>query len=159
MKKINGRRDREIARRTRDNQWEFMADVQRFGILHVCTWNKNRRLSQKNERRFCLMDWMDIAAWMRAHRAWFRTGPWDHSRDTFPVALTRAGRAALRRRAVRHDREPVTGGLVEPGHVTAMHFHYQRPLWEMQQLRDPLHGERSRLRENWGLTPEWRRAA
>lgn len=159
MKKLNDRWDREIARRIRDEQWQFMADVQRVGILHVCTWNKARRLSQQNERRFCLMGWLDIASWMRAHRTWFRTGPWDRSRDTFSISLTSAGRAALRRRATRHDQAPVTGGLVEPGHTTAVRFYYHRPLWEMLQLRDPLHDERSRQRENWRLTPEWRRAA
>lgn len=114
----------QIARRTRDDMWVLMDRLARQGIVHVCTWNKNRRPQGRNELRCGLLDWFGYASWIHRHRPWFRYGCWDRRRDTFPMSLTPAGRIALRRRSPRDDRSMVYGGLVEPGYqVQPRDFH------------------------------------
>lgn len=138
-RRLNDRFSRQIARRTRDGQWDLMRRLARQGIVHICTWNKKRRPEGRNEIRYCLMGWFEDAAFIRAHRNWFGRGPWDDARDTFPMWLTPAGRAALK--GLPDDRKPVFGGLVEPGYqCIPLDFH-----------RD-LNEQRARNREVAGLS-------
>jgi hypothetical protein len=138
-RRLNDKLSRQIARRVRDGHWEFMAKLARFGVVHVCTWNKARRKEGRNEMRCGLLDWFEYAAFIRAHRAWFGQGPWDTRRDTFPMWLTPAGRQALATRP--DDSNPVFGGLVEPGYqCIPLDFHRS------------LHEQRTVLRERRGLS-------
>jgi hypothetical protein len=104
----------QYARRLRDRQWWFMERMARVGTLWYCPWNKCRRPAAPDEVRDSLLSAISLLDWIDQHPAWFLEGPWDETRDAFPLQLTEAGRAALQQRE-RYDWEPVRGGLVAPG--------------------------------------------
>lgn len=140
-RRLNTALSRQIARRTRDWHWDFMHRLARQGIVHVCLWNKYRHKERRTELRCGLIDGMELMAWVRAHRRWFRYGPHDRQRNAFPMWLTPAGKLAARQRAHAHDRAPVLGGLVDPG--------YQA---EPREFHRDLNEQRERMRERCGLS-------
>lgn len=109
---------RDMARRTRDGQWDFMQQVADQGTIWLCWWNKNRhhdRESAPEDLVICgLIDGMELLGWMKSHKDWWVIGSWSDERYAAPVSLTPAGHEALASRAL-YDLEPVNGGLVEPG--------------------------------------------
>lgn len=107
---------RHVARRVRNDHWEFMERLARYGIVHVCPWAKHRsNRAGPNEIIEGPLTWGEFATWIKQHRPWFLWGAWDDRRQTVSYWLTPAGRAAVRRRPARDDSLPVHGGLVEPG--------------------------------------------
>jgi hypothetical protein len=117
-KRLTSLSDRQMARHMRDAQWRFMERVAKHDPLWVCWWNKNGHHDAKTapaDLEICgLIDGMELLAWMRTHRGWWKIGDWSDERYAAPVRLTPAGRKALRERE-RYDMELVEGGLVEPG--------------------------------------------
>jgi hypothetical protein len=117
-KRLTSRRDREMARRIRDGQWEFMDRVFRLGTVWVCWWNENGHHDENSipdDLMVCgLIDGMELLAWLHSHKDWWTIDEWSDERYAAPVSLTDAGRAALAARD-QYDMELVTGGLVEPG--------------------------------------------
>lgn len=122
----------QTARRERDFHWALMERMARRGIVHICPWDKKRLATRQNEHRCGLIDWFELAAWLRQHRSWFGQGAFNRARDTFPCWLTPRGRAALRKRRRRDDLAPVLGGLVEPGFQVQPREFY-RCLWEQRK--------------------------
>lgn len=119
--------DREMARRIRDRHWEIMEQVGRLGTVWCCWWDKVGRFNKRDIRTgarvdlapddvivFDLFSAMGFLEWTRRHKDWWTIGEWSDAQYAAPVSLTDAGREALRNRD-RHDMEPVTGGMVEPG--------------------------------------------
>jgi hypothetical protein len=122
---------RSWARRTRDDHWEFMERLARYGIVHVCPWAKHRSSSAgQNELIECPLTWCEFATWIQQHRSWFRWGAWDDRRQTVAYWLTPAGRAAARRKPARDDALPVHGGLVEPGWKARPRSFYRDLYWQ-----------------------------
>jgi hypothetical protein len=115
-RRLRSKFDRECARNTRDQHWDFMEKVQRLGVVWWCIWNKKKMPELQDEHRCSLISGMELNEWIHRHRDWWRIGKWDEARYACPVRLTTAGRQALRDRA-RYDMEDVTGGLVEPGFI------------------------------------------
>lgn len=113
-KRLTQKRDREMARRMRDHQWQFMERVAQLRTLWFCVWNKYRREELADEHRAGLIDGLELLEWIDSHPDWWVKGEWSDERYAFPLQLTDAGRLALTDRA-KYDMEPVTGGLVEPG--------------------------------------------
>lgn len=108
---------RQMARRMRDGQWAFAERVAARGTLWVCWWNKNRHHQppHPDDLEICgLIDGMELLEWLGSHPSWWAVGPRSEARYAAPVSITAAGRQALQNRSL-YDREPVTGGLVEPG--------------------------------------------
>ena len=102
------------ARRIRDRQWKLMERMIEHGTLWICPWNKRRLPESEDEYRSCLLGWNEMAEWFTRHSDWFEIGEWDDDRYAYPYRLTDAGSQALTERH-KYDREPVYGGLVEPG--------------------------------------------
>ena len=118
-KRLTTQDDRDCARRVRDAQWEFMEQIQKFGTVWWCIWNKNSHHEPPYPEDYLicgLIDGMELNSWMHSHPDWWIKGEWDESRYAMPVQLTDAGRAALANRA-QYDMEDVEGGLVEPGFI------------------------------------------
>lgn len=121
-RRLKSKRDRQMARRMRDQQWGVMERVERIGTLWICWWNKNSHHDERRARlpadlHVCgLIDGVELLEWMKSHDDWWEIGEWNDGRYAAPVRLTDAGRAALADRS-RYDMEPVTGGLVEPGWI------------------------------------------
>jgi hypothetical protein len=126
-KLLSDKRDREMARRMRDRQWEFAERVAAQGTVWVCWWNKNGHhgpspsaqyadgSGYRDDMLICgLIDGMELAGWLHSHEDWWIIGEWSDERYAAPVSLTDAGRSALANREA-YDLEPVEGGLVEPG--------------------------------------------
>ena len=108
--------DQAMARHIRDGQWEWMKRVAELGALWWCCWNKHGLPEAADESRMDLLSGMTLGAWFQTHPDWWEIGDWDERRYAQPVRLTTAGRAALAEYE-RYDREPVSGGLVEPGWI------------------------------------------
>lgn len=117
-KQLRDKESRLMARRVRDSHWKFAERVARAGTLWVCWWNKDRHHDENNLppdlEVFCLISGMELLDWIKRHRKWWRIGKWSDKRYAAPVRLTPTGRRALANRA-KYDKEPVSGGLVEPG--------------------------------------------
>lgn len=116
-RRLTSYQDRQMARRTRDQQWAFMERVARLGLIWFCVWNKNghHKPPYPDDLEVCgLIDGMELLEWMGSHKEWWKIGRWSDKHYARPVRLTDAGRAALAHRE-RYDMELVTGGLVEPG--------------------------------------------
>ena len=112
-------KDRQMARRIRDQQWNILERIARQGPqpLFICWWNKDRRHREPHpeDLKVCgLIDGMELASWLRSHPDWTEMGEWDKERCAQPVYITDAGRQALGERE-KYDLEPVMGGLMEPG--------------------------------------------
>mgnify|MGYP001563291841 FL=1 len=105
-----------MARHIRDGQWVFMRRVAEWGTLWWCCWNKRGLPEAADESRMSLLSGMQLGAWLQTHPEWWDIGAWEEGRYAQPVRLTPAGHAALAEYA-RYDREPVSGGLVEPGWI------------------------------------------
>jgi len=116
-----------MARRERDQQWEFMERVAAAGTLWVCWWNKDRHHPPSPSAQYAdgsgyrgdllvcgLLDGCQLSEWLHSHEDWWIIGEWSDERYASPVQLTDAGRTALANRS-QYDMERVTGGLVEPG--------------------------------------------
>jgi hypothetical protein len=115
-RRLTSKSDRQMARRIRDSQWNFMEKVAALGTVWWCIWNKIRREERTDEVRCCLISGMELNEWMMTHPDWWDVGEWDDERYGRPVKLTEVGRIALAERE-KYDMEPVTGGLVEPGFI------------------------------------------
>jgi hypothetical protein len=115
---LKRKKDREQARRMRDQQWRFAERVAAAGTLWVCWWNKNRHHDKDvpSDLMVCgLIDGCELLEWLGTHPDWWDIGEWSDERYAAPVRLTDAGRAALASRHL-YDMEPVTWGMVEPGY-------------------------------------------
>jgi len=117
-KRLTSKRDREMARRMRDQQWAFAEQVADFGTVWVCWWNKDgHHKTPLPDLRICgLIDGCELIEWLHSHPDWWEIGEWSDERYAAPVRLTDAGRVALANRN-QYDMEPVTGGLCEPGWI------------------------------------------
>ena len=120
-KKLRSKRDRQMARSLRDDQWRFMERISAHGTLWFCPWNKRRLDERPDELRTSLISGMHIGAWLGSHPDWFIVGEWNTDRDAMPVQLTEAGNDALANRNP-YDMEPIEGGMVEPGWVAVPAF-------------------------------------
>lgn len=108
---------RNMARWSRDRQWQFAEKVEKHGTLWFCWWNKNRRHREPHPDDLWvdgLITGMEILDWLKRHEDWWVIGEWDDDHYAAPVQLTAAGRTALAERE-KYDMEPVYGGMVEPG--------------------------------------------
>lgn len=110
------------ARFIRDRQWETLERIADCDPLYICWWDKAGRHRDRDRRpedlKVCgLIDGMELLQWLNAHPDWREIGEWSDERYAAPVWITEAGRAALANREP-YDREPVVGGLVEPGWQT-----------------------------------------
>lgn len=140
-KKLTSSWERQVARRGREMDWNFMGRLARAPI-HVCLWNKYHKKERGNELMLCLISGVNFMSWVREHRTWFRMGPYNQERTTFMVWLTPVGRIAVKRRDKRHDNAVVNGGLVEPGYQVMPILDFHRDLNE----------QRSRIRKARGLS-------
>lgn len=118
--------DQAMARYIRDGQWAFMRRVAELGTLWWCCWNKRGLPEGPDESRMSLLSGMQLGTWLQMHLEWWEIGGWDERRYAQPVSLTPAGRAALAEHD-GYDREPVTGGLVEPGWLVTVPSHKELP--------------------------------
>lgn len=138
-RRLTDRFSRQVAQRVLEGHWNFVRRLAREGIVHFCVWNKFHHKERRNEERHGLIDGMEVMEFVREHRAWFGYGAYDRSRNTFPIWLTAAGRAALRTKADRP--QLILGGLVDPGfQVMPREFH-----------RD-VNEQRNHLRKRRGLS-------
>ena len=113
-RKLTDQSAREMARSIRDEQWSIMERMLVHDPLWFCVWNKRDLPELQGEARFGLLGGLEIMEWFDRHPGWFNRGDWDDDRYAFPISLTEAGRTALKNRDT-YDKEPVFGGLVEPG--------------------------------------------